>query len=63
MADLAPLGPKENRTEDAPLVLYWAVMIHKLQGTTLDRAVVDLSSQVLLCSPESCENTCWVSDQ
>ncbi|CAH2088450.1 unnamed protein product [Euphydryas editha] len=29
-----------------PIILCWAVTVHKLQVTTLDRAVVDLSSHI-----------------
>lgn len=28
-----------------PLILCWAVTVHKLQGTTLDRAVIDLGKR------------------
>ncbi|KAH9632990.1 hypothetical protein HF086_000350 [Spodoptera exigua] len=28
-----------------PLILSWAVTVHKLQGTTLDRAVIDLGKK------------------
>ncbi|KAH9642039.1 hypothetical protein HF086_008726 [Spodoptera exigua] len=31
-----------------PLILSWAVTVHKLQGTTLDRAVIDLGKKTLL---------------
>lgn len=30
-----------------PLILCWAVTVHKLQGTTLDKTVIDLGKKYL----------------
>lgn len=37
-------GDVERRM--VPLILSWAVTLHKLQGTTLNKAVIDLGKKV-----------------
>ena len=51
--------------EQFPLILAYAVTIHKCQGLSLDCVIVDLSDKVfsagMACGTVQSEITCWVA--